>query len=109
MSETDIPRLGDIVYYFDENKIPNAAIVAHVHSEKTDKITGRPVCNLAIFKRDGRIAPRVEVEPAYDDGNNWRLINKWAWPEEVPVEQYQHLPLPKMRTVKFGLGETIVP
>lgn len=104
-SSTDIPRLGDIVYYFNEDKQPFAAMVAHVHEDRTDKVTGRPVCNLAIIKRDGRIAARVEVEPAYDDGDKWRLIEKWAWPDEVPEDEYNYLPPPAMRRRKVGAGE----
>ncbi len=104
---TDIPRLGDIVYYFNEDKQPFAALVAHVHEDKIDSGTGRPVCNLAIFKRDGRTAGRIEVEPAYDDGDKWRLIEKWAWPEEVPADQFNFLPPPPFRRRKVGAGEHI--
>jgi hypothetical protein len=106
-SVSDYPRLGDIVYYFDEDKQPHAAIVAHIWDDRTDAVTERPVCNLAIFKHDGRIAARVEVEPAYDNGERWVLINKW--PDEVPPEQYNYRPAPKMRIRRVGLGETLVP
>lgn len=108
--DPNYPGLGDIVHFFNEDKRPFVAIVCFVHHDRIDSGTGRPVCNLAIFKHDGRNRAQVEVEPAYDDGDKWRLIEKWAWPGEVPKDQYNHgEPDPKMRIRKVGQGEHLVP
>ena len=103
------PRLCDFVYYFDEDKQPHAAIVAHVHDKLSLPANGRPICNLTMFKRDGKIANRLHVEPAYfnDTTQVWVLMNKWAWPDEVPDSAFNHLPPPKLRVMKVGAGEHI--
>ncbi len=77
MSDDYIPKLGDIVYYIDEDRAPVAAIIAYVDQEPS-AYCKRPVCNLTIFNHDGRTHARRRVEPAYHDGFRWMLLNKWA-------------------------------
>ena len=80
---SDTPKLCDAVYYYDEDGVCFAAQIAFVHEKNTK--SGRPICNLAILKHDGRVAARVNVEPAYHDGAKWRFLNKWSWPDEIPA------------------------
>lgn len=100
MSDQSV-KLGDIVYFYDEDRQPHSAIVAHVHKDRI-KQGDRPVCNLAMFKRDGRVANRPNVEPAYNNGEKWVLLNKWSWPDEVPEDEWSYLPAPVMRKELFG-------
>lgn len=106
----DTPLMGDMVFYFDEDKRPYAAVVAYVH-KRAVKGTRRPVCNLATYKHDGRVANRVDVEPAYFDNHTgiWRIIGKWSWPDEVPEEFFTKSPSSEMRRRRVGLGESLVP
>lgn len=83
----DTPLMGDMVYYFDEDKCPCVAFVAFVFPRKI-KGSPRPICNLAIIKHDGRFAARVNVAPAIFDNSKaiWKVINRWAWPDEIPIK-----------------------
>lgn len=104
--ESNIPRLGDIVYFYDENKFAFAAIVAFVHDRVHGK-TDRPLVNLTIFKHDGRVRAQTEVEPAYDDGEKWRLIEKWSWPDEIPTDEFKGTPSPGTRCRQVGITDPI--
>lgn len=73
---------GRFVVYFDEDKQPYVAVVAWVH-DKLSRQIDRPICNLATFGHDGYHGKKVNVEPAYHNGERWIIINKWAWPNEV--------------------------
>lgn len=103
---SDPPTLGRAVIYFDDSRQPHAAIVAHVHDNESRHIA-RPSCNLATFRRNGQVVARISVEPAYDDGERWHLLNKWAYPDEVPDEAWNHLPPAHGRHITIGVGETI--
>lgn len=100
--------MGDMVFYFDEDKRPYAAVVAFVH-DRAVAHTKRPICNLTIYKHDGRVANRVEVGPAYFDNKIWKILGKWAWPDEVPLSSYNPFPSPQMRRRTVGAGECLVP
>lgn len=106
-SDSNLPRLGDIVYFYDENKHAFAAIVAFVHSRVSPKCD-RPPVNLSIIRHDGRIRSQTEVEPAYDDGNAWRVIEKWSWPDEVPEDDYNPQPAPGTRRRQVGITDPII-
>lgn len=86
--------MTDMVIYFDENRYPNIGWVAYVFKDIHGP-SGRPRCNLAIVKPDGRFAQRVYVEPAYHNGVRWKLINKWAFKGEVPEEEWAHVKVPQ--------------
>lgn len=105
-NDSDIPRLGDILFYYDENKHAHTAIVAFVHPRFSSKCD-RPILNLSILKHDGRITARTETEPAYDDGTQWRVIEKWSWPEEVPADDYNPHPAPGTRRRQVGITDPI--
>lgn len=98
--------MGDVVIYFDDDKQPHAAIVAHV-LETLSHRTERFICNLAIYKGDGRMAARKHVEPAYSDGEKWILVNKWAHRKEVPDDEWNYLPPEQFRGMVVGAGEHI--
>lgn len=108
MSEpSQIPRLGDIVYFYDEDKRAYAAMVAYVHPTFSRRCD-RPNVNLSILKHDGRIRAQTDVEPSYEDEHGWRVINKWSWPDEIPEDDYNPDPSPTMRRMQVGLTENIV-
>lgn len=96
------PKLGDIVFWYDENKQPHAAIVSYVHPRF---LHDKPVCNLAIFKYDGRSSYKIDVEPAHHDGRLWKMMEKWSWPDEIPETEWSHLPLPTFRHRVVGAGQ----
>jgi len=104
--DSDIPRLGDIVYFYDDNKNAFSAIVAFVHDRVSPRCD-RPLVNLAIFKHDGRNRAQTEVEPAYDTGNGWRVVEKWSWPDEVPEDDYNPSAQPGMRHRQVGITDPI--
>ena len=100
------PQIGDPVLYYDENRQPHAAIIAHIHDTYLDN-TDRKICNLAMFKRDGRVANRVSVSPAFHDGEKWRLLNRWACRNEIPEGEWNYLPQPPIshkRSLSTGPG-----
>lgn len=92
MSET--LHIGDRVLFYDEDKQPLAATVAHIFDSTPAAHTDRPTCNLAIIQRDGRVGRRISVEPAYHDGTRWHLLEKWALRGEVPDDEWNYLPPP---------------
>lgn len=96
------PKLGEICYYYDENKHPHAAIVAHIHARITHD---RPVLNLAVFNHEGKVANRQNIEPAHHNGTIWVMMNKWSWPDEIPTDEWSHLPPPVVRRRRVGAGE----
>lgn len=103
---SDIPLMGDMVFFFDEDNHPYVAFVAFVHTKKS-RHSDRPVCNLATFKHDGRLASKVNVEPAYFDQKKgiWRTVVKWAWPDEIPSKNLNPLLSDDARGRMVGQGE----
>lgn len=100
-SNSDIPKLGEMVYYYDEDKQPLPGLIAYLYPTITSP-SGRPTCNITIIRRDANFAPRIKVEPAYHNGERWILINKWSFPDEVPEDEYNYLPIPKVKGMSVG-------
>lgn len=69
--------------YIDENGYGYAATVALILGGYP-----RPTLNLSILKHNGHVAPRVQVEPASHDGIKWIKMNKWAFIDEIPKEEW---------------------
>lgn len=86
------PKLGDSVIYYDDNRQPQAAIVVAV-SSRISAHTDRPICNLASWGPNGFSYCRRNVEPArFDDSlQKWKLVNKWALPDEVPDSEWDYI------------------
>lgn len=101
-SHPDLPRLGDLVYYYDEDKRPHAATVAFIH-DKVGSDGVRPICNLAITLHNGFGRGLRSVSPAFHDGKIWRLISKWSWPDEIPKKDCNLTLEPNNRTRLVGL------
>lgn len=97
----DVPKLGDLVYYYDDDKRVYAATVSYV-TPILGKEGIRPLCNLAIIKHSGYQSNKQGIAPAYHDGKLWRLIEKWSWPDEIPTECYNTSMADEGRARKFG-------
>ena len=83
------PAIGDIVFRFDDNRLPTAAIVVHVWPEHSKHIK-RPFCNLTTFLRNGRFTKGLRIGPVYHDGAKFHLTDKWAFRDEIPEEEWIH-------------------
>lgn len=79
--------VGDMVYYFDEDRTVHAAFVCYVHPRFSQGIE-RPICNLASFNARCYLKLKQSIEPAYHNGDRWILINKWAYRGEIPEEEF---------------------
>lgn len=100
-AHSDVPKQGDLVYYYDEDKRVYAATVAYV-TQTLGKDGIRPLCNLAIIKHSGYQSNKQAIAPAYHDGKLWRLIEKWSWPDEIPSKYYNNTMADEGRASKFG-------
>lgn len=105
---SDIPQLGDLVYFYDEDRRVYAAHIAYCF-EKFGKGIERPICNLVMTKHDGGLARRLQIEPAYHDGSKWRMINKYSWPDEIPKDDCNWTPMEGMKRSSPGHAETLSP
>jgi hypothetical protein len=85
-------RIGTPVLYFNYDRIPHAAIVAWVRREHSEHVD-RPFCNLASFAHTGHHRFAKNVAPAWYDTEigKWHLMGHWAFYDEVPEDEYNHL------------------
>lgn len=89
MPTQPVPRLGDIVYYYDEDKVAHAGFVANVKHDKIDK-TGLPLINIGYFHRSNSYFLRAQnLSSAYHNGERWVIIERWSWPDAVPEDEHK--------------------
>lgn len=98
-------RMGTQVLYFDYDRIPYVAFIAWIHKEWHHEIE-RPFCNLATLSHIGKSVFRESVAPArYDDSiGKWKLTGRWAFVNEVPIEEYINT-LPTYNLRNFRVDE----
>lgn len=76
-------KIGLQVIFFDDDKRPHAAIVARIYSEEQVNFD-RPRVALSWLGYDGKWRAKDHVESAHHDGEQWVLLEKWAFEGEVP-------------------------
>lgn len=76
-------HIGLPVVYFDDDKEPHAAIVARILFDGGTRAGARPRIALTWLGFDARWKAALIVEPAYHDGVQWILLQKWAFQGEV--------------------------
>lgn len=85
----EIPSLGTQVIFFNADKQAHAAFIAWRFPDNICSTTLRPLCNLTILLGNGKVYGRKYIAPAYEDEfGTWHVLEKWAYPDEVPTGQY---------------------
>lgn len=86
--------LGKQIIFWDEDGQPHTGVIS-LPKLNFSPNTPRPYCNIVIFAHWRRVFNYYEVAPAYkDESDKWHILNRWAFPGEVPDDEwiFRHYP-----------------
>lgn len=84
-----VPRIGDIVHYYPNNKTRNAAVVCNVLPLKRDDNTEieRPSLSLRVFDAEGNSSFRRDVPPVDPEDDEAQSSGCWSFKDEIATLQ----------------------
>lgn len=81
------PKIGDTIVFIDESRQLHHAVIARIYEDEEWSLSQRPRIMCAWMGYDGMWKRTNHVEPARHDGERWIVLQKWAYPDEIPADE----------------------